>query len=84
MLKNVYFCVDNSSELKIKLKEVLIMLHSIKKVSEFLGKDYRTVIKMCEKRGVLIVDDGGKSISDIQLDILLKKLGYNGVEDYNE
>ena len=58
------------------------MLHSIKKVSEFLGKDHRTVIKMCEKRDIIIVEDGGHSISDEQLDRFLKSLGYSGLEYY--
>ena len=58
------------------------MLYSIKKVAKFLGKDHRTVVKMCKNRDILIVDDGGSSISEEQLDIFLKALGYSGVEYY--
>ena len=60
------------------------MLNSIKDVAKFIGRDTRTLIKMCEKMDIIIVEIGGKSISNVQLDILLKKLGYNGVKDYRE
>ena len=59
------------------------MLNSVKDVAKFIGRDVRTLIKMCEKLNIVVVEYGGKSISNVQLDILLKKLGYNGVEDYN-
>ena len=48
------------------------MLNSIKDVAKFIGRDTRTLVKMCEKMDIIIVEIGGKSISDIQLDILLK------------